>query len=342
MGFFATPRPRSLAELATAGEAALARGAPDMSVDAIGPIENCTPGALGFVTGGAYLQALPTTKAGAVVVAEKHLDRVPDGVAALVASDPYRAFAKMAALLYPAASTPLSVTGETGISPKAFIGEKVTLGENVTIEAGAVIGRGARLADGVRVLANAVVGADVTIGEGTVLGVGSSALHARIGARCVLHPGARIGQDGFGYAMGPQGHIRVPQVGAVEIGDDVDIGAGTTIDRGANRDTVIGSGTKIDNLVQIGHNCVLGRHCVLAGGVMMAGSCELGDFVVMGGATAVTGHVKLGTGAQVSGMSAVSEDVEPGKQVGGIPARAIRQYIKEVAAIRRAARKEER
>ena len=342
MAFFPAPDPRPIAALADLAGATVARGDPELTVAEIGPVEACPAGALTFVTGGAYLQALPQTEAAAVVVGANHLDRVPSHVAALVAKDPYRAFAQMAAALYPTAGKPRSVTGETGVSPTAFVAPDAAVGSGVIVEAGAVVGEGARLADGVRVLAGAVVGAHVSLGEGTTVGANASVQHAVVGAHCNFHPGSAVGQDGFGYAMGAEGHVRVPQIGAVRIGDDVDIGAGTTVDRGANRDTEIGSGTKIDNLVQIGHNCVLGRHCVIAGGVMMAGSCELGDFVVLGGGTCITGHCTIGPGAQVSGMSGVSENVRPGEKVGGIPARPIRHWMKEIAAIRRSAREERR
>ena len=163
------------------------------------------------------------------------------------------------------------------------------------VEPGAIVGREAQIGRGTTIAAGALIGYRVTIGRGSYVGPGRSVTHALIGDRVILHAGVRIGQDGFGFAMGPEGHLKVPQIGRVIIQDDVEIGANSCVDRGALKDTVIGEGTKIDNLVQIGHNVVIGRHCVIVGQVGISGSSELGDFVVMGGQSGIVGHIKIGS-----------------------------------------------
>jgi UDP-3-O-[3-hydroxymyristoyl] glucosamine N-acyltransferase len=189
------------------------------------------------------------------------------------------------------------------------------------IGAGAVIG------------AHAVIGPDVHIGRGSTIGANASVSHALIGDRVIIHPGARIGQDGFGFAMGPRGHLKAPQVGRVIIQNDVEIGANTTIDRGANRDTIIGEGTKIDNLVQIGHNVTIGRHCVIVSQVGVSGSTDIGDFVAIGGQAGLTGHLRIGAGAQIAAKAGVMNDVPAGQRWGGAPALPIREYFRQVAAL---------
>jgi UDP-3-O-[3-hydroxymyristoyl] glucosamine N-acyltransferase len=150
----------------------------------------------------------------------------------------------------------------------------------------------------------------------------------------ILHPGVRVGQDGFGFAMGPRGHLKVPQVGRVIIQDDVEVGANSAIDRGASRDTVIGEGTKIDNLVQIGHNVVIGRHCVIVAQTGISGSTTLEDFVALGGQAGVIGHVRIGAGAQIAASSRVVGDVPPGVRWGGAPAKPVREWFREVNTLK--------
>jgi UDP-3-O-[3-hydroxymyristoyl] glucosamine N-acyltransferase len=159
-------------------------------------------------------------------------------------------------------------------------------------------------------------------------------MHAMIGNRVIIHPGVRVGQDGFGFAMGASGHRKVPQIGRVIIQDDVEIGANTAIDRGASRDTVIGEGTKIDNLVQIGHNVVIGRHCVIVSQTGISGSATLEDFVVLGGQVGVIGHVRLGMGAQIAASSNVNSDVPAGARWGGTPAKPVRDWFREITALK--------
>ena len=190
---------------------------------------------------------------------------------------------------------------------------------------------------GTIVAAGAVIGYRCTVGRDCFIGPNSTITHALVGDRVVLHAGVKIGQDGFGFAMGPRGHLKVPQIGRVIIQDDVEIGANTTIDRGALKDTIIGEGSKIDNLVQIGHNVVMGRHCVIVGQCGIAGSTEIGDFVVMGGQAGLVGHIKVGAGARIAGGSHAKDDVAPGARLIGTPARPLRQWIKEQAVLRRLA-----
>jgi UDP-3-O-[3-hydroxymyristoyl] glucosamine N-acyltransferase len=161
--------------------------------------------------------------------------------------------------------------------------------------------------------------------------------HALVGDRVIAHAGVKAGQDGFGFAMGRNGHLKVPQIGRVIIQDDVEIGANTTIDRGGLKDTIIGEGTKIDNLVQIGHNVVIGRHCVIVGMVGISGSTELGDFVVVGGQAGIVGHIKIASGVQIAGGSGVTHDITKAGRYGGTPAKSLVQYAREIAALKQLA-----
>jgi UDP-3-O-[3-hydroxymyristoyl] glucosamine N-acyltransferase len=207
----------------------------------------------------------------------------------------------------------------------------------VTVDPGAVIGPNAEVGSGTVVGAHAVVGPHCRIGRDCSIGPSVSIQNAFIGNRVILHPGARIGQDGFGFDMSPRGHLKVPQVGRVIIQDDVEIGANTTIDRGASRDTVIGEGTKIDNLVQIAHNVVIGRHCVIVGQVGISGSTTLEDFVVVGGQAGTAGHVRIGLGAQVAARSGVMTDIPPKGRWGGTPAQPIRDWHRTTVALKQLA-----
>ncbi len=310
------------------------------NVTGAGPLENAQQGEIAFLDNPKYVKFLENTKAIAVICQEKHVEQVPEHVVALLSERPYDSYALVMAQLYPSAMRPQPVTGEQGISERAYVCPDASIEDNVTIEFGACVGSGASIGSGCVILPGAVIGQDVQIGRNTTIGANSVVTHSLLGDNVIVHSGVVIGQDGFGFAMGPTGHKKIPQIGRVIIQDRVEIGSGTTIDRGANRDTIIGEGTKIDNLVQIGHNAVLGRNCVIVGQVGISGSATLGDFVVVAGKSGIAGHVKVGDGAQVGGGTGVFNDVAAGESVMGIPAIQASSWMRQAAKTVLADRKE--
>lgn len=325
-GFFERAGPFRLGDVAKALDAVPGPGAdPSRMLHDLRPLTEAQPQHLTFIDNRKYLQYLPQCQAGACLVAPQFAARIPDGTVALVASKVYRSFALGLQLFYPDAMQPkVGVGGSTAlVDPTAW------LEDGVQIEPGAIVGPQAQIGRGTRISAGAVVGYRCTVGRDSFIGPSASITHALIGNRVLIHAGVRIGQDGFGFAMSAQGHLKVPQIGRVIIQDDVEIGANTCIDRGALKDTVIGEGTKIDNLVQIGHNVTIGRHCVIVAQVGISGSTILEDFVVMGGQSGAAGHMKVGTGAQIAGGSHVKDDVAPGSRLIGTPARPIKQWLRE-------------
>jgi UDP-3-O-[3-hydroxymyristoyl] glucosamine N-acyltransferase len=334
--FFHFPSGILLGDVAEWAGAEIVKGAPETGIAGVAPLEDASAGMLVFFDNPAYLNALQETSAAACLVSERHKDKVPEGVAALVCKDAYRSWAMVLAKLFPDAMVPRE-PGVGGVSDRALVHDDAQLEDGVCVEPGAVIGAGAEIGAGTVIRSNAVIGAGVRIGRDCVIGANVSVQHSILGNRVYFHPGVCCGQDGFGYAMGPGGHLKVPQVGRVVIQDDVEVGANTTIDRGANRDTIIGEGTKIDNQVQIGHNVVIGRHCVLVSQVGISGSATLEDYVAIGGQSGVAGHVTIGMGAQVAAVSVVNENLAPGGRYGGTPAKPVKQWFREVAALRKLA-----
>ena len=250
---------------------------------------------------------------------------------------PYHAFVTVARTLFADALRPSSLFEAKGVAAGAYVHPTARLENGVTIDPAAVIGPRAEIGAGTVINAGAVIGPGVRIGRDCAIGPHVSIIHALIGDRVIVHPGCRIGQDGFGYVMGAKGHSKVPQIGRVIIQDDVEIGANTTIDRGAIRDTVIGEGTKIDNLVQVGHNTQIGRHCVVVARTGISGSVTLGDFVVLAAGSGVKDHVTIGEGAQIGAVSNVYNDVPAGARWAGIRAKPVGEWMREMASLERLA-----
>jgi len=328
--FFNRFGPFSLGELAVLSDGKLNdQGQEDLLIEDIATLENAGACELSFLDNRAYLDAFQSSKAGAGVVVARHVEKAPKGMALIISEQPYRTFALIAQAFYP---RPRPVAG---LSNSAIVEVGTVVGTDCQIEAGVVVAAGAKLGARCIVGANASIGSSVILGDDCSVGANVSLSHCEIGNRVILHPGARIGQDGFGFAIDPSGHIKVPQIGRVLIGDDCDIGANTTIDRGSMRDTVIGPGCWIDNLVQIGHNVELGRGCVIAAMTGISGSTKVGNYVALGGQVGLAGHLNIGDGAQIAAQSGIMADVPPGVTLCGTPAVPIKEYFRQVATLRK-------
>lgn len=331
-----TPLSIPAAELASLLGAEI-RGDASMPLSGIAGLESAGPASLSFIRDARHAKGWLTTEAGAVLVSrpivESHPELFPDrpGHALLIVDD---ADLALIAILHQV--TPQPIRPEPGvhptavidpgahIDPAACIGPRVIIGPKSMIEAGVVLHPGV------------VIGAGVRVGMDSELHPGVVVLdRCMIGARCLLQPGVVIGADGFGFRPSSAGKppIKIPHAGAVQLGDDVEVGANSTIDRGKFGDTIVGDGTKIDNLVQIGHNCVIGRNCLICGMVGLAGSVTLGDGVTLAGGVGVADGRCIGDGATIGGKAGVMNDVPPGETWLGAPAAPSKQAMRQFAAI---------
>ena len=294
---------------------------------AVAPLDRAGPGDLAFLAAGRYLPYFHASRAGAVLVTAEHRAAEPGPVTRIVVDDPHRAMLAVVRVLYPVRPRTASIHATAVIGAGAVMGRDVALGPRVAI------GPGARLGDRVEVMAGAVVGDGVVLGDDTTLYPNVVCYPGTaVGARVILHAGVVLGSDGFGYVPGRAGHEKIPHVGRCIIGDDVEIGANTTIDRGSVDDTVVGPGTKIDNLVQIGHNCRVGARCLLMAQVGLAGSTHVEDDVIIAGQVGVKGHLTIGRGARIGAQTGVMGDVAPGAVLFGYPGRGRRDAMRAIAA----------
>jgi UDP-3-O-[3-hydroxymyristoyl] glucosamine N-acyltransferase len=336
---FASARKLTVGEIVRLTGAEPREGTPlDRPIGGIAPLDRAGSHDLTFLDNAKYADQLTTTRAGACLLTTRFERTAPKGLAVLRVRDPYRAFVTVMRELYPDALRPSSLFDAKGVAPGTFVHASARLENGVVVDPGAVVGPHAEIGAGTIIGPNAVVGPKVRIGRHCSIGAGTTLMHCLIGDHVIIHPGCYIGQDGFGYVFDKGKHMKVPQIGRVIIQDNVEIGAGTAVDRGAIRDTVIGEGTKIDNLVQVGHNATIGRHCTIVGQSAMAGSSTLGDMVVLGGRVAVNNHVTVGEGAQIAATSNVNSDVPPGARYGGTPAKPVKIWMREVLLLERMAR----
>lgn len=287
------------------------------TVSGVAPIESAGAEEVSFLARRKYLQYLPSTRAAAVIVG-RDLGELepPQDVALLWVDDAHLALADTLSLLYPPDEP------ESGIAPSAILGPGVELGKGISIGHGSVIGAGVKLGDRVRIGALCSVGDRCQIGSDSELRTQVTLYPDTVlGQRCIVHSGARIGVDGYGYAFAEGGHRKIPQVGRCVIEDDVEIGANTCIDRGSVGETRVGAGTKIDNLVHIAHNVRIGRNCIIVAQVGIAGSTQIGNGVALAGQVGIIGHLSIGDGARVAAQAGVSQDIPPGETWFGHPAR---------------------
>lgn len=298
------------------------------AVKGVAPLDRAEESELSILSSARYAPMLATTRAGIVLVDPEFRDVAGQPRARIIVEQPLEKLLSLLPRLYPENPPVAGVAATVRLGKGAILGERVFLGEY------AVVGSGARLADGVTIGAHCVIGDNSSIGEGARLWPGVTIYPgATIGARTIVHSGARIGCDGFGYVFRDGAHQKIPHVGRCIIGDDVEIGANTTIDRGSIDDTVVGNGTKIDNLVHIAHNVRIGEKCLLMAQVGIAGSATVGDGVILAGQAGIGGHLSIGAGARIAAQAGVFGDIPAGETWSGYPARPHKESLRASAAL---------
>ncbi len=303
------------------------RGDPAVEVHAVASLDRAGAGDVSFVSNPKYAKLLETTRADAVIVGP---DTARDDRNCLVSANPYLCYARAVALLHPEEPVGPGISQGAHVHPEARIGERAAVMAGATVERGAVVGNGTVLYPGVYLGPDAKVGRDCVLHANAVVRE-----RCVLGDRVILQPGAVVGSDGFGYARDGSRHVKIPQVGMAVLEDDVEVGAGTTIDRAALGETRVGRGTKIDNLVMIAHNVQVGEACLLVSQVGVSGSTRIGNGVVLAGQVGLVGHITIGDGAVVGAQSGVPGDVPPRATISGSPAFDHREWLKAQAVFRR-------
>lgn len=308
-------------------------GPADRAIAGVATLAEATSEHLSFLGNPKYASQVASSRAGVLLVGDA---LEGDDPRFLRVKDVYFALSQIITRWFAARPAP------EGISPQASIAPSAKVGSNVRVGAFVAVGENVTIGNDVTIYPNVTIEPNSTIGDGTVIHANASIYHGtKIGKRCVIHSGAVLGSDGYGFATHGGRHHKIPQIGIVRLEDDVEIGAGTTIDRAALGETVIGEGTKVDNLVQIGHNVRVGKHCLLVSQVGIAGSTTLGDYVVVAGQSGFAGHLTIGSRVQVAAKSAVLDDVGDGEKVMGTPAMPFREFARREAMLRRMTRKKE-
>ncbi len=327
--FYKNKGPFLLKELAEIGECKIVGGNGQESIAEVATLEAATGHDLSFFSNQKYLEAFQHSKAAACIVGEGDVKNAPKKMILLISDNPYASYARIIKTFYESSAVP------PHIAKTAVIGKNSKIAEGCTISDYAVIG------DNVEIGKNCYIGSNTTITDGVMIGDNTKVMsnvtisYALIGKNCVFFPGVRIGQDGFGYAPSAKGILPVRQVGRVIIGNGVEIGSNSCLDRGAIEDTVVGDNTKIDNLVQIAHNVKIGANCFIVSQAGIAGSTVIGNKVMLGGQVGITGHVNIGDNVMIAAQSGIMANVEAGAVMGGSPALPIRQWHKVTAILKK-------
>lgn len=303
----------------------------DVKINTFAKIEEGVPGAISFLANIKYEHYIYTTESSAVLVSRDFKPDQSVKATLIRVDDPYATVAHLLAMVQQ-----MLTPSPTGIEQPSYVAEGVVLPDDVYVGAFAYIAKGAKIGKGAKIFPHAYVGERAEIGEGTILYSGVKVYHGcKIGSRCIVHSGAVIGADGFGFAPLPDGsYDKIPQIGIVEIADDVEIGANTTIDRAMMGATRLGRGVKLDNLIQIGHNCTVGDWTVMAAQAGVAGSCHVGNHCMIGGQVGLAGHIKIGDRVQIAAQSGIHKDVPADARLFGSPAMDLKAYGRQAVNIK--------